>query len=557
MEEIDKYEWVPIEGFPDYYICREGLILSKKYNPERIIKGHKGKKYPRYTLVDSEGKMKYVEIHRLLAKTFIPNPENLPIVRHLNDNGYDNRLENLAWGTQFDNIQDSIRNGTKYCFTEESRNKAIDTCRRKFSKPTVFVKDKKYYEFNSLKEGCEVLGLTRSNAGTTARGLHHTCGGYKIYYKEQGKMDIINSFPGYEFVRGEDGKMHNMYMGTDLGFGGYIKGKPGIYRNVALIDATGLHPTSIIAMNKLGDYTANYKALKDARVFIKHRDYESVRHMFDGKLAKYLDDDEEADALSAALKLPINSFYGLSSAGFPNPARDSRDKNNITALRGALFMRTLEEAVINEGYEVIAIRTDSLKIPNADDYIIKFVQDFGLKYAYEMEHECTYDRMCLVNESAYIAKYDEYGIRNKRGKHANEWTAVAKQFQVPYVFKSLFSHENIEFKDMCEVKSVSGGGVIYLDMNENLDTDNHDYCFVGKVGLFCPVKPGCGGGQLLRYANGKYSALPGTKGYRWLDAEYVKANHLENDIDISYYGRLCDEAIATIEKYGSFEEFVA
>lgn len=555
MEEIDKYEWVPIEDFPDYYICREGLVKSCKGKEPIILKPHRGdiQGHLNMRVTDKDGNLKEVYLHRLLAQTFIPNPDNLPLVRHLNDIKDDNRLENLAWGTQADNQRDSVRNGTAYSLTDEDREIGF----RKIRKPTIFEKEGIRLEFISLNEGCRELGLQESNAWKVINGQRQHTKGYKVYYKEQGKMDIINSFPGYEFVRGEDGKMHNMYMGTDLGFGGYIKGKPGIYRDVALIDATGLHPSSIIAMNKLGEYTANYKALKDARVFIKHRDYESVRHMFDGKLAKYLDDDEEADALSAALKLPINSFYGLSSAGFPNPARDSRDKNNITALRGALFMRTLEEAVINEGYDVIAVRTDSLKIPNADDYIIKFVQDFGLKYAYEMEHECTYDRICLVNESAYIAKYDEYGVRNKRGKHANEWSAVAKQFQVPYVFKSLFSKEPIMFEDMCETKSVSGGGVIYLDMNEDLDADNHDYCFVGKVGLFCPVKPGCGGGQLLRYADGKYSALPGTKGYRWLDAEYVKANHLEDNIDISYYGRLCDDAVATIEKYGSFEEFVA
>lgn len=555
MEEIDNYEWVPIEGFPDYYICREGLVKSCKGKEPIILKPHRGdiQGHLNMRMTDKDGNLKEIYLHRLLAQTFIPNPDNLPLVRHLNDIKDDNRLENLAWGTQLDNQKDSVRNGTAYIPTDEDREIGF----RKTRKPTIFEKEGIRLEFISLNEGCRELGLQEANAWKVINGQRPHTKEYKVYYKEQDKMDIINSFPGYEFVRGEDGKMHNMYMGTDLGFGGYIKGKPGIYRNVALIDATGLHPSSIIAMNKLGEYTANYKALKDARVFIKHRDYESVRHMFDGKLAKYLDDDEEADALSAALKLPINSFYGLSSAGFPNPARDSRDKNNITALRGALFMRTLEEAVINEGYDVIAVRTDSLKIPNADDYIIKFVQDFGLKYAYEMEHECTYDRICLVNESAYIAKYDEYGVRNKRGKHANEWTAVAKQFQVPYVFKSLFSKEPIKFEDMCETKSVSGGGVIYLDMNEDLEADNHDYCFVGKVGLFCPVKPGCGGGQLLRYADGKYSALPGTKGYRWLDAEYVKANHLEDDIDISYYGRLCDDAVATIEKYGSFEEFVA
>lgn len=51
-------------------------------------------------------------IHRLLAITFIPNPLNFPLVRHLNDIRIDNRIENLAWGTKEDNALDSIKNGT-------------------------------------------------------------------------------------------------------------------------------------------------------------------------------------------------------------------------------------------------------------------------------------------------------------------------------------------------------------------------------------------------------------------------------------------------------------
>lgn len=375
---------------------------------------------------------------------------------------------------------------------------------------------------------------------------------------------MINSFPGYEYVISTDEKgvthAHNMYRGIDLGFGGYVYTEPGIYHNVALLDAASLHPTSIVVLNKLGKYTERYADLRRARVYIKHRDYESASKLFDGKLAKYLTDDKEADALSKAIKLPLNSFYGISSATFPNPARDSRDKNNIIALRGALFMKTLQDEVVKRGFQVVHIKTDSIKVPEATPEIVKFIQDFGKDYGYEMEHEATYDRMCLVNKAVYIAKYDEQGIRNKGGKHANEWTATGTQFAVPYVFKTLFSKEPIIFDDYCETKEVKTPYAIYLDMNEGLPNEEHRYSYVGRVGQFTPVKKGEGGGLLVKTKGEKYDGVTGTVGYRWLESESIRArclDHPENIVDKSYYISQVDDAIAAINKYGDFEQFVS
>ena len=99
---------------------------------------------------------------------------------------------------------------------------------------------------------------------------------------------IINSFPGYEFIEfGEDKQPHNMYRGTDIGFGGYILSNPGIYGNVALLDVASLHPHSIIAMNCFGEYTQHFKDLLDARIAIKHGDYDTARKMLNGRLAPY------------------------------------------------------------------------------------------------------------------------------------------------------------------------------------------------------------------------------------------------------------------------------
>lgn len=359
---------------------------------------------------------------------------------------------------------------------------------------------------------------------------------------------IVNSFPGYEFVNGK-----NMYRGDDLGRGGWIYSEEGMYRNVALLDIQSLHPNSAVAMNYFGDYTQHFKDLLDARVAIKHGEFEKARHMLNGRLAPYLDDESTAKDLSQALKIAINSVYGLTAANFDNPFRDIRNKNNIVALRGALFMRTLQDEVKDRGFTVASIRTDSIKIPEATPEIIQFCMEFAKKYGYTFEHEAIYDRMCLVNKSAYIAKYSN--DENINGKHAGKWTATATQFQIPYVFKTLFSHEEITFEDLCETKEVKKG-VLYLDMNEGLPEGEHNQIFIGRIGRFCPIKPGFGGGELVVNRDDKFVSAAGAKGYRWLESETVKLLEKEDDIDRSYYNRLVDEAVETISKYGDFEQFV-
>ena len=382
-------------------------------------------------------------------------------------------------------------------------------------------------------------------------------------------MDIINAFPGYKFV---DGK--NIYRGTDVGKGGYVYAEPGMYGNIALLDVASMHPHSAINLNAFGEYTQHFKDLVDARIAIKRKDFDKARKMFGGKLAPYLDDETTAKNLTQALKIAINSVYGLTSANFDNPFRDIRNKNNIIALRGALFMRTLQDEVQKRGFKVAHIKTDSIKIPDATPEIIEFVMDFGRQYGYEFEHEATYERMCLVNDAVYIAKYDN-----------GEWTATGTQFQIPYVFKKLFSKEDILFDDLCETKSVTSS--LYLDMNENLPdvsnlekelnkvlknspgdenlinnlkeeiTKGHNYRFIGKVGRFCPIKPGCGGGLLMREKDGKYYSATGAKGYRWLEAEIVSSLGRTDDIDEGHFKEMADAAIDTIKKYGDYEWFVS
>lgn len=399
------------------------------------------------------------------------------------------------------------------------------------------------------------------------------------YWK--GKGSVLPFFSGYSFDMGK-----STYKGFEVGEGGFVWSKPGMYGRAKTYDVASMHPHSVMAEYLFGRFTEIFHDLVQARIFIKHGDFESAGKLFGGKLAKYCKDKNQAKALAGALKIAINSVYGLTAAKFNNAFRDIRNIDNIVAKRGALFMIDLKEEVEKRGGKVIHIKTDSIKILDPTPEIEEFVFEFGKSYGYSFEIEHVFEKICLVNDAVYIAKLAE-----DDPEEPGHWTATGTQFAVPYVFKTLFSHEPIIFDDLCETKSVSS--TLYLDMNETLpdvsqyekefdklesqyrkgqlsDTTfesecqrlndyiskGHDYRFVGKVGLFSPIKPGCGGGLLMRDNHGKMASATGAKDYRWLESETVKMAGKEDDIDISYYKNLVDDAVETISQYGDINTFI-
>lgn len=349
--------------------------------------------------------------------------------------------------------------------------------------------------------------------------------------------DLSELFPGYIF---EGGK--SSYRGEDPSEGGYVYAEPGMYENVAVLDVASMHPTSIRLLNLFGPYTKNFNDLLDARLAIKKGDYSAAAQMLDGKLASFISDADTQSAkdLSHALKIVINIVYGLTSAKFDTVFRDPRNKDNIVAKRGALFMIDLKHAIQEQGFPVVHIKTDSVKIPNATPDIIQFVTEFGERYGYTFDHEKTYEKFCLVNDAVYIAR------------EGDKWDAVGAQFQHPYVYRTLFTHDEIHLQDLCEVRSVTNGA-IYIDFG---DERMH---FVGRSGSFVPVREGTGGGTLYRVKDGRKYALSGTKGYFWKEAAVVKElgpSEWQN-IDKSFYQALVEDAVDTIERFGSFEAFVS
>ena len=350
--------------------------------------------------------------------------------------------------------------------------------------------------------------------------------------------DLSEEFKGYTFDAG-----HSNYRGEDPGEGGYVYAEPGIYRNVALLDVVSMHPTTIEILNLFGKYTDKFKELKDVRTAIKRGHYAKARKMLNGRLVPYLENEDGADKLAYALKIVINIVYGLTSASFPNPFRDPRNKDNIVAKRGALYMIDLKNDLKENDFTVAHIKTDSVKIPGGTSRAIKFVKEHGARYGYEFDHEVTYDVLCLVNEAVYIARKDK------------SWTAVGSQFQHPFVFKTLFSGDKLTFDDYCESKSVLQG-TMYLDREEHEKDETllaSNMRHVGRTGRFVPVQEA--GGTLYRVKDDKFYAVTGTKGYKWIEAEIAQTIP-DLKIDMSYFEKMKADAIKTIEQFGPFEELV-
>lgn len=332
--------------------------------------------------------------------------------------------------------------------------------------------------------------------------------------------DLSTIFPGYKYEYGK-----SEYRGEDPGEGGCVYSEPGVYTDVALEDIASMHPNAIIKLNYFGPYTQRFADLVQARIHIKHGEFDAARKLFDGALIPFLENEGDADALAYALKIIINIVYGMTSAKFDNKFKHKQNIDNIVAKYGALFMINLKHEVQARGFNVAHIKTDSIKIPNATPEILEFIHEYGKEYGYTFEHEHTYERMALVNKAVYIAQYFD----KKKGKLV--WDAVGSQFAEPYVYKTLFTREPITESDYALTKQAKAP--IYLGET-----------FVGKI---AQVYASYTGEEMFRVAEEKKGHISGTKGHLW---KLMSDFQGYKDIDMAYYDGLVNDAIEAIGKVG-------
>lgn len=178
-DEYMEERWWYIDGAPGYMISDMGRVWSEK--SQQFIKpkpmddhGHLG------VSMIVNGRRVYEYIHRLLARAFIPNPENHPIVRHLDDNPNHNELGNLAWGTMRDNARDCRLNGRAHRVTPEEREIGLNKLRTPIVAENIRTGDRTYFE--SQAQAAETLGIQQANIWKVLNGERVHAGGYYFEY---------------------------------------------------------------------------------------------------------------------------------------------------------------------------------------------------------------------------------------------------------------------------------------------------------------------------------------------------------------------------------------
>lgn len=145
----------PIPGYEDYYLASEdGRIYSKRYN--KFLKPAITKDgYAQVSLVGENGKQYSYKVHRLVAKTFIDNPNNLPEVNHKDYDRLNNFVSNLEWCNHYDNIKHSRNAGNYDCIYKQTRKAYVFTN----------VINGKQFTILGFKQLLKQLHITPANSG--------------------------------------------------------------------------------------------------------------------------------------------------------------------------------------------------------------------------------------------------------------------------------------------------------------------------------------------------------------------------------------------------------
>lgn len=129
---------------------------------------------------------KLYRAHRLIAFTFLDNPENYPVVNHLNHNKQDNRVENLEWttyqGNTIHSFSNHYRDDSVRAWSKQVQPKAAEASKRKVIQ--MDLDGNEIAVFNSHREASEQTGTCRSSITRCCTGNRKTAGGYRWKYLE-------------------------------------------------------------------------------------------------------------------------------------------------------------------------------------------------------------------------------------------------------------------------------------------------------------------------------------------------------------------------------------
>ena len=171
----------PIKDFPDYYITDTGDVYSRTTG--RFIKMKLSLAKSGYLRVQvCRNHKKYIKlVHRLVAETFIPNPENKCEVNHIDGNKQNNNVENLEWVTRSENILHAYKVLGKKPNCPNTNKLGKESTRAVIVQQ---IKDNKVIaEFYGVREASRITGIHRNSIYQCCQGKYKTAGGYVWKYK--------------------------------------------------------------------------------------------------------------------------------------------------------------------------------------------------------------------------------------------------------------------------------------------------------------------------------------------------------------------------------------
>lgn len=184
-----KEKWLPCKDYEELYmVSNKGRVRSliqktriRDKTANVILQKIDSHGYKRVNL-HKNGKQKAELVSRLVLKTFIPNPDNLPMAGHKDDNKFNNTVRNLYWTNALEN---NFHNG-KYEKFLKAHNDKIDIIAKKLSKPVIAInlKTNEHIKFNSMQEAHRILGLQHCKISACCHGKRKSTGGYKFKWQK-------------------------------------------------------------------------------------------------------------------------------------------------------------------------------------------------------------------------------------------------------------------------------------------------------------------------------------------------------------------------------------
>ena len=157
--------WKVSELYPNYEVSDQGEVRNAK--TKKLLSLKKKIRGYVYVHLHQDGKSKVVTVHRLIASAFIPNPNNLETVNHINYIKDDNRVENLEWMSYSEN------SGNKNPY-KKIVGKQIEQ---------LDLNGNILAEFDNISQAAKELQINRGNINQVCLGKLKTAGGYIFRYK--------------------------------------------------------------------------------------------------------------------------------------------------------------------------------------------------------------------------------------------------------------------------------------------------------------------------------------------------------------------------------------